>query len=99
MIVLQREKMPNGTTIQIEDWTEDYKNHWNVGAYPIAKEGDKYGWIKRKQTFRLTLNFDSKKQAEQAFSELLSGEKELIDYKNCFYNGSEDIYYLTGGDK
>lgn len=103
MKVLKRDIMPDGTKIQIDDWSKDYPNVYayasTVGAYPVAKEDSEYGWIKRNQTFRLDLNFDNQEQAEQAFSYLLDGKKKLIDYQNYFHNGRKDLYYLTGDKK
>ena len=38
MKILIKEVMPNGTDIQIEDWSSDYLNSFVIGFYPVSKE-------------------------------------------------------------
>ena len=39
MEIIERAIMPNGTEIQLEDWSEDFPGvcELTIGAYPIAK--------------------------------------------------------------
>ena len=52
MKTIERATMPNGTTIYLEDWsdknTEQFPDLYGlmIGAYPIAKNTGKYGWIR-----------------------------------------------------
>lgn len=51
MKVIERATMPNGTEIQLEDWSDKNAEKFPelyglmIGAYPIAKNTGKYGWI------------------------------------------------------
>lgn len=61
MKVIKQAVMPNGTKIQLEDWsdknTKEYSELYGliIGAYPIAKNTGKYRWIESGQTFRLSI--------------------------------------------
>lgn len=61
MKVLERAKTPDGIDIQLEDWsdgnTEEYLDLYglDIGAYPVAKNTGKWGWVRGGETFRLTI--------------------------------------------
>ena len=77
MKVLERATMPDGTKIQIEDWSDDYSFHNFadlVAAYPIARNSI------RKRKFRATCQFENASQASEAFYAIKSGEKTLDDF-------------------
>lgn len=90
MQVITVNSMPDGTKIQIEDWSEDYDFHAQnstIGAYPIAQvNGKQFYSPKRGRTFRLSFNFFDEAEARKAFDELLKGEKQLIDFKKHVNN-------------
>lgn len=97
--------MPNGTEIQLEDWsehnTEKYPNLYGlqIGVYPIAKKTGKYRWIDGGQTFRLTISMNeysgySNKDVKSDFEALKSGAKSLEDLASHFWNGKKDMWYL-----
>lgn len=96
MIILQKGRMPDGTAIQIEDWSEDYsffEYGSTIGAYPISKMGYSEQFKPRKgKTFRVQYDFKDEVEASQTFSELIKGTKTLKDiekylcdkrYKDC----------------
>jgi len=71
--------MPDGTEIQLEDWSNEFPSStnlwWAVGAYPVAKHssGRLFGPRSRK---------------------LENGEAELLDYRDKFWNGERDAEIL-----
>lgn len=95
--IIEKAKMPNGTEIQIE-----YSGSlgWNIGAYPIAKATGKYNWVRRGETFRLTLTrFDDEEHCRRMFDALKNGEIELEHLAGFYWNGSKDAYYMGIVDK
>lgn len=74
--------MKDGTKIRIEDWSEDYYflNPFDrVVAYPICKKTIS-SYIKEDEPFRLELSFSNQKESENAFENLIKGEKAFSDY-------------------
>ena len=55
MKVIERANIPDGTEIWLEDWsdknTEQFPDLYGlqIGAYPIAKNTGKYGWIRERR--------------------------------------------------
>ena len=93
MKIVDKGVMPDGTKIQIEDWSMDYDSQTygsTVAAYPVATEttylpsGIQYP--KKGKTFRLDLEFGSNEETKAAFDELQAGRKDLVDYKENAYN-------------
>lgn len=84
MKIIERAKMPNGTDIQIEDWSKDYNCYAEcatVGAYPIAQvSGDRPFEPERNKTFRMEIDFNTKEEARECFEQLKAGDKQLIDF-------------------
>ncbi len=94
MRIVKKGTMPDGTAIQIEDWSESYSFYSKCGtvaAYPIAKtsiqkttRGGVYGgsWYypEAGKKFRVSLNFGCGLGAEQVFDKLISGEAQLKDF-------------------
>ncbi len=91
--------MPDGTEIQLEDWSNEFPSStnlwWAVGAYPVAKHssGRLFG-PRRNQEFRLTISFAEESDARECFRKLESGEAELLDYRDKFWNGERDAEIL-----
>lgn len=84
MVVTKKAVLPDGTTIQIEDWSKDYpfyKANCTLAAYPKSK-ADIAGMFAPKfgERFRAEFEFETAKLCETAFSELQSGNKILADY-------------------
>lgn len=97
MKILERAKTPEGFDIQIEDWEEDYSfmNIHSIAAYPKAKNGSKYQWIKAGEEFRLGINrFKNNEEAKQAFDDLINGIKTIEDFSEQFYHGNKHRFYL-----
>lgn len=96
MKILERAKTPEGIDIQIEDWKQDYScfNTFNIATYPIAKRSSESGWIKDGKTFRLDISrgFNNDEEVKQAFNDLVSGNKNISDFADQFYNGDKDKY-------
>lgn len=90
MKIIQVDILPCGKKVQTEHWHSNA--HINipidiVAAYPIAKESLPGEFApKRGRLFRLSIDFDSKEEAAEAFEEIRTGKKQLLDYKNQFQN-------------
>ena len=96
MKIIKETKTPNGIDIQLEDWQD---RGLQIGAYPIAKNTGKYGWIKRGETFRLTISSNkymnyTDDNVKSDFEALESGAKTLEDLAKHFWNGKKDMFYL-----
>jgi len=58
MKIIEYATMPDGTEIQLEDWadknTEQFPDLYGlmIGAYPIAKNTGKYGWIQSGEPYK-----------------------------------------------
>jgi hypothetical protein len=100
MKIIKKSEMPDGTRIQIEDWSKDYPRIYPtsscIGCYPIAKVSDEK-WIKSGKTFRVALDFESLEETEKAFNSLRSGTRNIIDFKSHFQD-RKDIQLLTGSE-
>ena len=85
MKVIDKAIMPNGTHIQIEDWSEDYSFHSyadTLAAYPKSKVSHPGAFSpKGNETFRAGFNFNSEDETRKAFDLLAQGKAELADYK------------------
>ncbi|MEK4025477.1 hypothetical protein [Sporosarcina sp. FSL W7-1283] len=94
MKILDRGIMTDNTTIQIEDWSNDYlfmpEGHI-IGAYPKSKQTIA-GSFKPKlnETYRFEFDFISYEEAKEAFLNLQNGNAELIDYKE-HYRGKKEF--------
>ena len=94
MKVIRKGTTPNGTHIQIEDWSENYtfyNKNATIGFYPEAQESiyneDHPDWTpypKRGETFRASFKFDTEAEALEAFVLLENGCKAFMDYINNF---------------
>ena len=105
MKIIEKATMPNGTEIQLEDWseknTEKYPNLYGlvIGAYPIAKNTSRHGWVKSGESFRLGIGMNSyagytNEQVKEDYEALKNGIKTLQDLAEHFDNGNKDKYYL-----
>ena len=106
MQILDRSIMPNGTAIQLEDWSEhntaEYPSLYGlqIGAYPIAKNSDdRYHLTQRGRPFRLTIAHNEYKgytneMIRADYEALKAGEKTLEDLAEYFWDGKKDMYYL-----
>ena len=105
MKVIERTTMPNGTEIQLEDWsnknTEQFPDLYGltIGAYPIAKNTGKYGWIRSGEKFRISISqnkytgyFNEDVRAD--FEALKNRTKYLEDLAAHFSDGEKDMWYL-----
>lgn len=94
--IIEKGVMPDGTEIQIEDWSAVYpgtKYAWMIGAYPIAKHSSDRPFGPRKgKIFRCGLEFRTEAEARGAYDRLMNGAR-LTDFRNRFWNPS-DIEYL-----
>lgn len=105
MKVLEKAIMPNGTEIQLEDWSENNTKEYpdlyglTIGAYPIAKNTGKHRWIESGNKFRLQVSMNqyrgySNDDVKADFEALKSGEKYLKDLVDHFGNGEKDMWFL-----
>lgn len=93
MKVIERAIMPDGTKIQIEDWTKDYScfKTLSIAAYPIMQrlpQSKRLYFHESGRPFRVDINRDWKNDDEvkKAFSELQNGIKEVKDFANQFWD-------------
>ena len=87
MKVLQRGQMPDGTEIQIEEWSENYSFYAYgsmVAAYPKNRYGEK---------IRANKTFESAEESEKAFNALKNGDKTLADFNFTAKDSGRDILY------
>jgi len=105
MKILERALTPDGTEIQLEDWsehnTEQYPDLYGltIGAYPIAKNTGKYRWIEGGKTFRLSISKNkymdyTDDDVKADFEALKNGKKKLEDLSKHFWNLEKDMWYL-----
>lgn len=85
MKVLQKGTLPDGTKIQIEDWSQTYANMpyaGTVATYPTATQsGDQNRFEpQRGDKFRLAFDFESTEAAAKCFEQLTSGKMQLADF-------------------
>ena len=90
MMILKKGKMKDGTAIQIEDWSQDYKFMAYgsiIGAYPISKMSYARQFEPRKgEITRMQYDFATNEDAEKVFNELIEGSKTLKDIENNLYD-------------
>ena len=95
MQIIRKETTPNGTDIQIEDWSEDYpgtfKKNATIGFYPMALNSIYHDegfpeYPKRGETFRSEFDFNTEEEAKEAFDSLQSGEKSFMDFLDNYSN-------------
>lgn len=105
MEIIKRDTMPDGTQIQLEDWsgnnTPEYPNlyGYTIAAYPVAKRNSAYSWVLSGKTFLLDISHNHYDGYEgdailSDYNALVSGDKSLEDLRSHFWNGEKDAYYL-----
>jgi hypothetical protein len=105
MKILEKTIIPDGTEIQLEDWSEHNSKKYpdlyglTIGAYPIAKNTGKYRWIEGGQRFRLSISQNkytgyTNDNVKADFEALKNGEKKLEDLSKYFWNLEKDAWYL-----
>ena len=105
MKIIDSAVMPDGTRIQLEDWHDDNTAEfpdlygYTIGAYPIAKNTDKWGLIKNGKRFRLSVSRNKYRNYtdENVLSDyeaLKIGYKTLKDLREYFWNTKKDEFYL-----
>ena len=105
MKVIEKAAMPNGTKIQLEDWSEKNTSKHpdlyglQIIAYPVAKNTGKYKWIVSGEKFALAISMNSysgytNDDVKADFEALKSGEKQLEDLADHFWDGQKDMWYL-----
>lgn len=93
MKVLERATTPDGTKIQIEDWTESHDcfKTLSIGAYPTIIRNptstDSF-MIKIGEPLRVSIHRDWKDNEEvrKAFEDLKYGTKNIKDFSKQFWN-------------
>lgn len=91
--ILKKDIMPDGTKIQLEDWSEDYScfDTLHIAAYPILKrvpQSRKFYWAMPGDRFRVEIvrGFNNDQEVLTAFEELKTGKKSIIDFSNQFWD-------------
>ena len=84
MKIIAKGTMPNGTKIQVEEWNEDYgfmPYGRTLAAYPESKANHKGSFApKLNEKYRFEFDFNSNKESQKAYDELMAGTKQLSDY-------------------
>ena len=80
--------MPDGTVVQIEDWSEVYPNIYPqasmLAAYPVSKWSISGAFApKAGEQFRAGFDFHDCHACAQAFEDLTTGAKTLADFVDC----------------
>lgn len=85
MKVLQTGIIQNGTHIQIEEWNENYSfisYGSTIASYPKSKASHEGTYApKGNEIYRFSFDFKSNDETKEAFNNLLSGIKNISDYK------------------
>lgn len=107
--IIKKNIMPDGTAIQIEDWSKIYScfiEDSTLAAYPISKWNCKGSFSpKIGKTFRAEFEFNNAKECREAFDSLVSGETTLLDYidkynaRGAWNKEERDNYYKCLGWK
>lgn len=85
MKAIRRGTLPDGATVQVEDWSTDYPEIRTYGdtlaAYPKSKATHEGQYApKLGRVIRVAFQFDSECEANEAFDKLVHGEAVLQDY-------------------
>ena len=105
MKIILKNTLPDGTEIQLEDWSEhntpEFPNLYGlqIGAYPIAANTGAYRFVRTGERFRLTIAMNSHAgyHNEDVFADyeaLVHGKKSLQDLAAHFWNLKKDEWYL-----
>lgn len=105
MKVIEKYILQDGTKIQLEDWhdynSEEYPDLYGyvIGSYPIAKNTGKYGLVRSRHSFRLSVSINKyssyfDQDVKNDFESLKNGSKKLQDLSDHFWNGDKDKWYL-----
>lgn len=89
--------MPDGTEIQLEDWSKKYPGVFGlmIGAYPIAQISSQFGWIKYGENFRLSISYyNTNEDISKDFEALTRGEKRLEDLSEHFFDTKKSMWLL-----
>ena len=93
MRIVKKGFMPDGTKIQLEDWSEDYSCFAPVdciASYPVSKSSIKkasgYYYPVVNEKFRCSFHFGMDKSAELIFVDLEMGNITLLDIAEFLYN-------------
>ena len=98
--IVDKAVLPDGTEIQLEDWSDnntiDHHAGWLIGAYPIAKET--FGaYCTKGKPFRLTI-YNHKGYTDDMliadYEALKNGTKTLADLRKHFWNHGRDCMAL-----
>jgi hypothetical protein len=84
MKIIQKGHMPDGTSLQIEDWSETYPGTFaknaTLAAYPIAKQtSPEFLFVDRGRPFRCAYDFETEAQCQEVFHALEAGA-DLLEY-------------------
>lgn len=86
-MVIKRAKTKKGIEIVLHNFENGF---YSIMAYPVAVQTDyeRLG-IERGRIFCLDMTFDTLESTILAFEELENGKKELLDFKDHFWNPSD----------
>lgn len=93
MKVLEKATTPDGTKIQIEDWTQDYDcfKTLSIATYPMAikkPHTKNIPMFEIYRTFRVEINrnWANNDEVRKAFDELKNGTKHIKDFSEQFWD-------------
>jgi hypothetical protein len=104
MRLIETAIMPDGTRIQLEDWSEDnspltFNSNLCIAVYPISKHTTKHKWIREGEPFRLSIvgnkylgYLDNDVRAD--YEALKEGRKRLEDLAEWFWEGTRAMWLL-----
>lgn len=103
MQIIEKALMPDGTRIQLENWSESYPGlpyfWWEVSAYPPEYVN---GRLSRRK-FRLGISLETESEARECYESLLSGKKQFAEYRKHFWYREKDeerlgLRMITNGE-
>ena len=98
MKVIEHTTMPDGTEVQLEDWSHN-NTGLTIAAYPVAKNSGAYDWVRKGEQFCILIPQNeytgySNNDVQADFEALKNGTKSLEDLSDHFWNGEKDMWYL-----
>lgn len=98
MKVIEHTTMPDGTEVQLEDWSHN-NTGLTIAAYPVAQNSGAYDWARKGEQFCILIPQNkytgySDNDVRTDFEALKNGTKTLEDLSTHFWNGEKDMWYL-----
>lgn len=91
--VIRRSKTPDGMDIVLWESDFDLADNYSIMCYPVAQNTGSYGWVRRGETFCLTLDRFNRNAIETFFN-LEKGKVKIRELWKYFWYPDRDAFYL-----